>query len=197
MLFTRRHRRVLLARPHRASCFRPKPPTLDTLTDDEHHRPPPAEQEYGYPSYHHHVVLGVDEVGRGVHTVTDVFGTRGLTTPFLFSSLALDVNTSGVRRFIRAFLRTCVSFPAPDTERTWYEKARFAVPAELAMCLRWGLARVLRVYGATLCEAFFLGPCTSSGVGPKLVSPFLRHVFIHVTLISVHVHSPRSFSNPF
>jgi len=87
MLSTRRHRRVLLARPHRASCFRPKPPTLDTLTDDEHHRPPPAEQEYGYLSYHHHVVLRVDEVGRLVHTVTDVFGTRGLTTPFLFSIL--------------------------------------------------------------------------------------------------------------
>ena len=59
----------------------------------------------------------------------------------------LDVNSSGVRRLIQAFLRTCVPFPAPDAERTWHEEARFAAPAELAMCLRWGLARILRVSG--------------------------------------------------
>ena len=82
---------------------------------------------------------------------------RALTTPFLFSSLALDVNSSGVRRLIQAFLHTFVSFPAPDAERTWHEEARFAAPADLAgflklgpralMCLRWGLAQVLRVSG--------------------------------------------------
>jgi len=105
------------------------------------------EQEYGYLSYFHHVVLGLDEVDRLVHTVTEELGTRGLTTPFLFSSRALDVNSSGVRRLIQAFLRTCVSFPAPDAEHTWHEEARLAAPTELAMCLRWGLARVLRVSG--------------------------------------------------
>src|SRR5260221_9270068 len=52
-----------------------------------------------------------------------------------------------VFRLMRAFLCTCVSFPAPDAEHTWHEEARFAAPAELAMCLRWGLARVLRVSG--------------------------------------------------
>jgi Domain of unknown function (DUF1708) len=90
-------------------------------------------------------VLGLDEVNRLVRTVTEELGTRGLTTPFLFSTLALDVNSSGVRRLVQAFLRTCVSFPAPDAERTWREEARFAAPPELAMCLRWGLSRVLRV----------------------------------------------------
>jgi len=105
------------------------------------------EQEYGCLSYLHHVVLGLDEVDRLVHTVTEKLGTRGLTTPFLFPGLALDVNSSGVRRLIQAFLRTCGSFPAPDAEHTWHEEARFAAPAELAMCLRWGLARVLRVSG--------------------------------------------------
>jgi len=39
-----------------------------------------------------------------------------------------------------------VSFPATDAEHTWHEEA-LAAPAELAMCLRWGLARVLRVSG--------------------------------------------------
>ena len=105
------------------------------------------EQEYGYLSYLHHIVLGLDEVDCLVHIVTEELSTRGLTTPFLFSSHALDVNSSGVRRLIQAFLRTCVSSPAPDAERTWHEEARFAAPAELAMCLRWGLARVLRVSG--------------------------------------------------
>ena len=105
------------------------------------------EQEYCYLSYFHHVVLGLDEIDRLVHTVTEELGTRGLTTPFLFSSHALDVNSSRVHRLIQAFLHTCVSFPAPDAEHTWHEEARFAAPAELAMCLRWGLARVLRVSG--------------------------------------------------
>jgi hypothetical protein len=84
------------------------------------------EQDYGYLSYHHHIALGLEEVDRLVHTVTDdgdELGTRGLTTPFLFSGLALDLNSSGVRRLVQAFLRTCVSFPAPDAERTWREEA--------------------------------------------------------------------------
>ena len=59
--------------------------------------------------------------------------------------LALDVNSSRVRRLIQTVLRTCVSFPAPHTEHTWHEEARFAAPAEIPMCLRWCLARVLRV----------------------------------------------------
>jgi hypothetical protein len=77
-----------------------------------------------------------------VHTVTEELGTR-----FLFSSLVLDVNSSGVRRLIQAFLRTCVPFPAPGAERTWHVEARFAAPTELVMCLRWGLAHILRVSG--------------------------------------------------
>lgn len=105
------------------------------------------EQDYGYLSYQHNVVLGLEEVNRLVRTLTDELGTRGLTTPFLFSSLALDISSSRVRRLIQSFLRTCVSFPAPDAEYTWREEARFAAPPELAICLRWGLARVLRVSG--------------------------------------------------
>ncbi|KAI9507647.1 hypothetical protein F5148DRAFT_1306912 [Russula earlei] len=131
------------------------PPSGDpsSISDSERgsrHR----EQDYGYLSYQHHVVLGLDDVDRLVHTLTDELGTRGLTTPFLFSSLALDVISSGVRRLIQAFLRTCVPFPAPDAERTWREEARFAAPAELAMCLRWGLARVRRVSGGNAVRGF-------------------------------------------
>jgi len=56
------------------------------------------EQEYAYLSYFHLVVLGLDEVDRLVHTVNEELSTRGPTTPFLLSSLALDVNSSGVHR---------------------------------------------------------------------------------------------------
>jgi len=69
-----------------------------------------------------------------VHTVTKELGTCGLATPFLFSSLALNVNSSGVCRLVQAFLCTCVSFPAPDAKCTWHKEAHFAVPVELAMC---------------------------------------------------------------
>ena len=113
------------------------------------------EQEYGHLSYHHHIVLGLDKVHQLVYTVTEELGgvsARGLTTSFLFSDLALDINSSGVRRLIQAFLSTCVrspcrvSLPAPDAERKWHDGVRFAAPVGLAMCLRWCLVRVLRVW---------------------------------------------------
>lgn len=66
--------------------------------------------------------------------------------PSLFSSLALDVNSPGARRLIQAFLCTYLPFPASDAEHTWHD-ARFATPAELGMCPRWGLARALHVSG--------------------------------------------------
>jgi len=50
-----------------------------------------------------------------------------------------------------------VSFLAPDAERTWQKEARSAAPAELAMYLRWGLARVLRVSGGNIVRGLFLG----------------------------------------
>jgi len=49
MLCPGRQRRVSLACPRRASCFRPKPPTLDTLTDNEHHRSPPVGERMRLP----------------------------------------------------------------------------------------------------------------------------------------------------
>ena len=54
------------------------------------------DQEYGYLSYYHYVVLSIEQVDSLVPAVS----TRGLTTPLLFSSQALDVNSSGVRCLI-------------------------------------------------------------------------------------------------
>ena len=120
-------------------------------------------------SYHRRVVLGLEEFDRLDHHEELV--TRGLTTPFLFFSLALYITSSGFCRLIEAFVRTCVAFPALDAEHKWREEARFAAPPELAMCLRWGIARVLRFLEATPPAASSLGACTSTGARPKSGSP--------------------------
>ncbi|KAI0293474.1 hypothetical protein BC826DRAFT_969204 [Russula brevipes] len=70
------------------------------------------------------------------------------------SSLALNVNSSGVRRLVQTFLRTCVSFPALDAEPTGRKEAQIAAPAELSMCLHWGLARVFHVSGGNTIRGF-------------------------------------------
>ncbi|KAI0034802.1 hypothetical protein K488DRAFT_77022 [Vararia minispora EC-137] len=112
------------------------------------------EQDYGYLSYQRHIVLGLEEVHRLVRALTEELGNRGLTTPFIFSSLALDVSAQGVRRLINAFLRTCVPFPVNDAEHQWREEVRFAGPHQLGMGLRWGLARVVRVVGGNAVRGF-------------------------------------------
>jgi hypothetical protein len=66
-----------------------------------------------------------------VTTPTSSFGLEEVDRP----PRPLAVNSSGVRRLIQALLRTCVSFPVPDSERTWHDEARFASPAELSTCL--------------------------------------------------------------
>lgn len=74
------------------------------------------------------------------------FVPLGITTPLLFSPLALDIKANVIRKLITAFLKTvphhtCLSI----TEVAWREEAQFAGPHELAMLLRWGLARIVRV----------------------------------------------------
>ncbi|TFK71413.1 hypothetical protein BDN72DRAFT_765019 [Pluteus cervinus] len=109
---------------------------------------PPKEHDYGYLSYERHVVLDVDQVARLVDVVVEELTTRGgIATPFIFSTTALDISSSAVRRLIRTFLDTCSPGGARGAEQRWREEARFAGPHELAMCLRWGLARTIRVVG--------------------------------------------------
>jgi hypothetical protein len=188
-----RHGRVSLEY-HRASCFLPFRParTLLTTTITGHRE---REQDYGYLSYQHHVVLGLDEVNRLVRTVTEELGTRGLTTPFLFSSLAIDINSARVRRLIQAFLHTCVSFPAPDAEYTWREEARFAAPPELAMCLRWGLARVMRVSGGNAVRGLISWDMYVEWSEAELRKQFSLHFLLPTILISLC--STRLSRDPF
>jgi hypothetical protein len=107
----------------------------------------PIEQSYGYLSYERHVVLGLEQTTRLVEVVVSEFTSRGgLTTPFVFSSLALDISATAIKRLIQTFLATCAN-PGAETERRWRDEAKFAGPYELGMCLRWGLARVVRSVG--------------------------------------------------
>lgn len=105
------------------------------------------EHDYGYLSYERHVILGLDDVARLIDVVAVELGTRCLTTPFIFSTLALDISSSAIKRLIRAFLETCANPSSKEAEHRWREEARFAGPHELGMCFRWGLARVVRVVG--------------------------------------------------
>lgn len=105
------------------------------------------DHDYGYLSFQRHVILGLEEADKLVKAVADELGTRGLTTPFIFSNLALDVSATSVRRLITAFLKTCHNSPGRSAETDWRDEVRFAGPHELGMCLRWGLARVVRLVG--------------------------------------------------
>lgn len=119
-----------------------------TVTPPE---PPTKDHDYGYLSYERHVVLGLEQLERLVEVVTEELETRGgITTPFIFSNTALDISSSAIKRLIRAFLNTCEQYSgykAQEVEMKWREEARFAGPHELGMCLRWGLARVIRSVG--------------------------------------------------
>jgi len=103
-------------------------------------------QDYGYLSYKRQVVLGLEDISRLVDVASQEICARGLTTPFIFSALALDVSASATMRLIEAFLQTCTS-RHPSVDHKWREEAQFASPHELGMCLRWGLARAVRVVG--------------------------------------------------
>ncbi|KAF8966109.1 hypothetical protein BDZ97DRAFT_1917804 [Flammula alnicola] len=109
------------------------------------------DHDYGYLSYERHVVLGLEQVERLVEVISEELETRGgVTTPFIFSTTALDISASSIKRIIRTFLNTCEPYSgqkAQEAEGKWREEARFAGPHELAMALRWGLARVIRSVG--------------------------------------------------
>ncbi|CAG8762786.1 12184_t:CDS:2, partial [Acaulospora colombiana] len=109
-------------------------------------RGPDSKQEYGYLGSEKHVILGLDEVVRLVDVVAEELGQRGLTTPLLFSPLAIDIRPNVVKKLISTFIATCPHhLVLSSTEARWREEATFAGPHELGMLLRWGLARIVRL----------------------------------------------------
>ena len=129
--------------PHWALRFHPKPLALDALTNGRYHGSLPVGARIWLPfiSPPHDPYPWWGKLP--IHTVTEELSTCSLTTALIFPILFL---ISAYLDLIPAFLHTSVSFPVPDTECTQY-KARFAALAKLAMCLRWGLAQVLHVFG--------------------------------------------------
>ncbi|SJL14904.1 uncharacterized protein ARMOST_18380 [Armillaria ostoyae] len=145
----------------------PKNLRLDTTSTDEFGRvssqspfplPPPdgflpftlerprdgTEIDYGYLAYERHVVLGLEQVSQLVDVVSEELGTRGgITTPFIFSSMALDLSSTSTKRLMRTFIDACAD-PGPKLHR-FREEARFAGAHELGMLLRWGLGRLVRI----------------------------------------------------
>jgi hypothetical protein len=106
------------------------------------------EHDYSYLSYERHVVLGIDQVERLVDVISEELETRGgIATPFIFSTNGLDISSSAIKRLIRTFLNTCQPNCGQMAESLWREEAKYVGPYELAMCLRWGLARVIRSVG--------------------------------------------------
>ncbi|KAK0201290.1 hypothetical protein DFS33DRAFT_1123669 [Desarmillaria ectypa] len=103
-----------------------------------------TENDYGYLAHERHVVLGLEQVSHLVDVVSEELGTRGgITTPFIFSSMALDLSSTSTKRLIRTFIDACAD-PASKQHR-FREEARFAGPHELGMLLRWGLGRLVRI----------------------------------------------------
>jgi len=112
-----------------------------------------ARQDYGYLSIERHVVLSLPDCAKLVDVLAEELGSRGgLTTPFLFSSAALDISMNAIKRLIHAFVASCED---RSKEAKWREEARFTGMHELAMCLRWGLARVIRIIGGREVRGFF------------------------------------------
>ncbi|KAK0190140.1 hypothetical protein F5146DRAFT_1225067 [Armillaria mellea] len=123
----------------------PPPPPADGFLPFTLGRPRDGtEIDYGYLAYERHVVLGLEQVSQLVDVVSEELGTRGgITTPFVFSSMALDLSSSSTKRLMRTFIDACAD-PGPKQHR-FREEARFAGPHELGMLLRWGLGRLVRI----------------------------------------------------
>ena len=67
--------------------------------------------------------------------VADGLSERGLQVPFLFSSQAIDLNPSAVKRLIDSSLG--------GSRERWVEDKKFAGVHELGMVMRRGLVRVM------------------------------------------------------
>ena len=142
-----------------------------SLANNERHRQREQENHtYGFYtvpyrtvlqlSHHPHIVLGVDEVDHLTYTISKVPGTRFLSSFLLVPS----TSTLPAPVFLRpkAFLRSCVSSPTPDTQHTWHEVARFSSPQNLSCVFSWVFAPILHV---SLCSS-----CPYSNLSGRLLS---------------------------
>lgn len=117
----------------------------------------------------------------------------GLTTPLLFSNLALDISPIRIKRLIDTFLRTCSNHrPGSTADIKWREEAQFAGPHELGMTLRWGLARIVRIFqgqetrGIITWETYLRWREDEGGTSPIVFSPRRPSDRFHLQAPSSH-----------
>ncbi|KAG8778196.1 hypothetical protein FRC12_025108 [Ceratobasidium sp. 428] len=137
--------------PLQAGGFLPRYiPSAPTSTERED----PSRQPYGYFYTEKDVILSLEDVHRLLNILGEELTLRGLSTPLLFSTQALDVSAPRVRNLIRAFLGTCSDPVSRAGDARFREEARFAGPHEVAMTIRWGLARIVRIVNGTETHGF-------------------------------------------
>ncbi|KIY52532.1 hypothetical protein FISHEDRAFT_69763 [Fistulina hepatica ATCC 64428] len=116
---------------------------------------PAAPATYGHLAHAGHVVLGLEQVARVVERAcAELISRGGMSTPFTFATSAppgappLPFSAAGVRKLVDAFLGTLVIAIGREYDaarQRWEDEARFAGMHDLAVLLRWALARVVRV----------------------------------------------------
>ncbi|CAE6411917.1 unnamed protein product [Rhizoctonia solani] len=128
--------------PLQAGGFLPRYiPSAPTGAD----RDDPSRTPYGYLSTEKDVILSLDDVQRLLSVLGEELTLRCLSTPLLFSTQALKLSAPRVKNLIRSFLGTCSEPVSRQAEARFREEARFAGPHEVAMAMRWGLARIVRI----------------------------------------------------
>ncbi|BGP67094.1 hypothetical protein RTG_00488 [Rhodotorula toruloides ATCC 204091] len=100
----------------------------------------PAEMQllYGYAPIATTVELGIIKVERIVQACAEQIRKRGLDTPLILSSMALDLSLDGVCSLIRSYL---------EDHETWLQDLELANPLSIGAFMKWSLARLVNDRG--------------------------------------------------
>ncbi|GAA6039053.1 hypothetical protein JCM8097_000174 [Rhodosporidiobolus ruineniae] len=93
---------------------------------------------YGYAPLATTMELSVNQVEEIVARCADEIRRRGLDTPLIMSSMALDISLEGVCSLIRTYL---------DDPAAWARDLQFATPLSIGAFLKWGLGRLVSERG--------------------------------------------------
>ncbi|BGP12621.1 hypothetical protein JCM10213_008758 [Rhodosporidiobolus nylandii] len=102
---------------------------------------PPAEMMllYGYAPLSTTLELSIVNVEEIVARCSQEIRQRGLDTPLIMSSMALDLSLEGVCSLIRSYL---------DSPQTWAHDLTLSSPLSVGAFLKWGLGRLVNDRGA-------------------------------------------------
>ncbi|GAA5875877.1 hypothetical protein JCM16303_004031 [Sporobolomyces ruberrimus] len=108
--------------------------------DHETSQTPPQEMQllYGYAPLGTQLEFGIARVEDIVTKCAVQIRQRGLDTPLIMSSRALDISLEGVSSLIRAYL---------EDSQSWESDLEFAAPLAVGAFMKWGLARLVNNQG--------------------------------------------------